>query len=1269
MDSFFVSAYQYLKKRRIAFFTVVLILFGLLTYWASRITFEEDIAKLLPSSEETQQLSKIMEAVSFADKTVIMVHQEASDKDKTDPESLKHYADELLQGLTQEASGLIDKIQGNAQDERILDVVDHVHANLPLFLDKEDYQHIDSLTQPGTIALRVAELYQSLQTPSMLSNVAGMRSDPLGILPLGLTKFQQLQASGNFIMEDGYIMTPDRQHLFIFITPAASATETNQNEKFISLLDQQVQELNSRYSDSLDIKGEYFGATAMAVANAGQIKKDIQLTLGIALVLLVALFLYFYRQIHVPLVVIIPAAFGSLLGMAVLYLLKGTISAVSIGIGSVLLGITLDYSLHILSHYRNTGDIQALFKSTTKPLIMCAVFTAVDFLCLLFLRSDVLKDLGIFAAVSVLGAALFSLLFIPQIYKPSQALQSRHHTFIDKIALYDFEGNKWLKGILIIAIVLSLFTFRNVNFDNNLDHLNYRPDHLKAAEARLDTLTNGLARNATMNTEEKTRPLYLVSHADTYEEALRHNEWVANQLTAHAKLDTGIRINTLAGLISSREIQQQRLDLWQRYWTTEKKAEIRSRLISEGEKYGFRANTFQAFYEQLDETFEALDFQSDSLFNDLVLDEYIGTKPGLTTILTTIHISPRFEKQLTDRFEASEHVLAIDRRILQEQFLSNLEADFDTLFMITGIAMFVVIFLFFRSIELTLITNIPVFLGWLVTLGLMGIFQIPFNAFNMIITTLIFGLGIDYSIFITKGMLERFTYGKTDLPAYKSGILMSAIATLLCFGILIFAKHPAIRSISIIPLFGLLVVVMMAFTIQPWLFNFYLIRSQNKGNTPRKIPNILMTIYTFGYFFAGGFLLSILAQVLIPLIPASKKKKFYFLHRSMQSFFKGLMLGTPFYKVRILGKDENTFKKSVILIANHTSQLDTPTMGMLHDKLIFVVNNRVLNSKFFGKAIKMAGFYSTEQSEKNEVDDQLERLTQLREKVSQGYSVIIFPEGTRSRTAEIGRFHKGAFYLAQQLNLDIVPVMIHGNTDVLPKNDNVLKRSPITIQILPKIHHNDEIWGHDYSQRTKTISKYFKKEFRALRDNLEGPDYFRNKVRYNFTYKPSYIRKAALKTYDSQKANYHRLTRLLPNRAQILHLGCDYGVLDYWLAYDSAYRTILATDQDDTKIEILQNTYSVNRYAIEFIKQSDLKDKLAGAALPATSPEGVLIISDPTFIQNSTKPGSWSLRELLPQCNYLVMECATDDMPEFSAIWQDFNIFEKAGSVVIYKRK
>src|SRR5690606_15108583 len=283
---------------------------------------------------------------------------------------------------------------------------------------------------------------------------------------------------------------------------------------------------------------------------------------------------------------------------------------------------------------------------------------------------------------------------------------------------------------------------------------------------------------------------------------------------------------------------------------------------------------------------------------------------------------------------------------------------FDKLFFISSIVIFIIVLLFFRSLELTLITNIPIFVGWLATLGMMGLFGLNFNAFNIIITTLIFGLGVDYSIFITRGLVEKYTYGIDEMPAFRSGILMSALATILCFGVLVFAGHPAIYSISWIPIIGLAVVVLMSLTIQPWLFNFFIQTSQNKGNTPRTIFNVLLTFGTFGYFFVVGFLLNLLAQILLPIVPISKKKKFKFFHQTVHLYFKTLIYGTPFVKIKILGKENLNFEKPRIIIANHTSQLDTPALGMIHPKSIFMVNNRVLKSKFFGKAIQMAGFYS-----------------------------------------------------------------------------------------------------------------------------------------------------------------------------------------------------------------------------------------------------------------------------------------------------------------------
>ncbi len=85
---------------------------------------------------------------------------------------------------------------------------------------------------------------------------------------------------------------------------------------------------------------------------------------------------------------------------------------------------------------------------------------------------------------------------------------------------------------------------------------------------------------------------------------------------------------------------------------------------------------------------------------------------------------------------------------------------------------------------------------------------LQFNIVNIILSALIFGLGDDYSLFIMDGLLQEYKTGKKNLSSYKSSIVLSAITTLAGLGVLIFAKHPALRSIALISITGILSVVL-----------------------------------------------------------------------------------------------------------------------------------------------------------------------------------------------------------------------------------------------------------------------------------------------------------------------------------------------------------------------------------------------------------------------------------------------------------------------------
>jgi 1-acyl-sn-glycerol-3-phosphate acyltransferase len=147
---------------------------------------------------------------------------------------------------------------------------------------------------------------------------------------------------------------------------------------------------------------------------------------------------------------------------------------------------------------------------------------------------------------------------------------------------------------------------------------------------------------------------------------------------------------------------------------------------------------------------------------------------------------------------------------------------------------------------------------------------------------------------------------------------------------------------------------------------------------------------------------------------------------------------------------------------------------MMHPKLIFLVNDWVYNSPIFGKAVQLAGFYP--------VSGGIEKgVSHLKKKVDEGYSLMAFPEGTRSKTNYIRRFHKGAFYLAEELKLDIIPILIHGNSEVLPKGSFAIKDGKITVEVLKRIPYNSEAYGTSYKEKSKLISQYFKSEFNFIK--------------------------------------------------------------------------------------------------------------------------------------------------------------------------------------------
>ncbi len=270
-------------------------------------------------------------------------------------------------------------------------------------------------------------------------------------------------------------------------------------------------------------------------------------------------------------------------------------------------------------------------------------------------------------------------------------------------------------------------------------------------------------------------------------------------------------------------------------------------------------------------------------------------------------------------------------------------------------------------------------------------------------------------------------------------------------------------------------------------------------------------------------------------------------------------------KKKIINPNKENFIEPSVIICNHQSSLDIVPLIMLHSKILMFTNNKKWNAPFFGPVIRMADYFPAENIEQH--------FDKIKERVKNGYSLLIFPEGTRSADGSITRFHKGAFFLAEKLNIDILPIVIHGTGYTLTKKDILLKDGKVTLKFLPRIKSNDTTFGQGYVEKTKQISRYFKTAYQNLKIETETPAYFREKLMYNYIYKGPVL-EWYMRIKTKLENNYEIFNTLVPIQGKILDIGCGYGFMAYMLYFTANKREITGIDFDEEKIATANNCFS-----------------------------------------------------------------------------------------------
>lgn len=231
----------------------------------------------------------------------------------------------------------------------------------------------------------------------------------------------------------------------------------------------------------------------------------------------------------------------------------------------------------------------------------------------------------------------------------------------------------------------------------------------------------------------------------------------------------------------------------------------------------------------------------------------------------------------------------------------------------------------------------------------------------------------------------------------------------------------------------------------------------------RIIFRTLRSIYAILFFFLSALLVFIPWSTWLALHGLVSTKQSTQLRKAINYFARVVMVlhGVPGVKftsvysgIKLLStlqsKNETIdnlsglLNKQHLVICNHQSWLDLMCLLQLSPQLVVITNEWVWHNPFFGRLIQQAEYLPATLGAE-------ELRTKLESLVQRGCSIAIFPEGTRSYSAKLGRFHKGALTMAQELGLDVLPLCITGANYVLGKKQYYLRPGHIRLEIAAPI--------------------------------------------------------------------------------------------------------------------------------------------------------------------------------------------------------------------------
>jgi hypothetical protein len=660
--------------------------------------------------------------------------------------------------------------------------------SLPVLADGGDLRRFAELTAPARLREKIREDYLALNSLAGLALRQSIQQDPLGFTGVMLEKLTALRGGMRLVLRDGYFVSSDGRHCLLWAESNIPLTSSNN----AALLKRQITAaLAASLTDG--VTARIIGPLPHTLANADTIRADLGKLLPLAVIALVFFLVVFLRDWRALLLVVIPflAAPPAIALLAAVY---GKVSAMALGFGIVLLGIGVDFAVHIYVGCRAGQTAGKIPRDLRNSLLMAFLTTVTVFGVLLLAKVPAQRQMALLAIGGLSWALVLAWQLAPLLAGKAFGLAAGGLRIQGALALPQ-PGNRLRPvklAIWLVCLAGGLAVWPSLHFNGDLRALDVPSAEVRNDERAFVETWGGGQEQA-----------FVVAVAPEAGLVLDINDRVYALL---AQADSIRDVQSLATLLPGPLRQERNGASWQAFWSR-RLPTLAPELGQAAVENGFTASAFQPFLDWLAAAPERvapdklLDGPLRPFINSLFRK---GVGPGADSA------GPEVFLAATIIPDTGQNVAVLDRigrEVLGATVLSNsrwrqkveieLKNDIIRLSAIAALLIVVICALFFRRVRPVIAVLAPVTSA----LAAMALFAAlsggELNIMHALMGIMVIGLSVDYGIFTARSC-QTGGDGRAFLA-----VSVCAVSTLSGFGVLGFAAHPALHALGVTVLVGI----------------------------------------------------------------------------------------------------------------------------------------------------------------------------------------------------------------------------------------------------------------------------------------------------------------------------------------------------------------------------------------------------------------------------------------------------------------------------------